>query len=220
MIILAQKLKEIRSIKEMTQQEMACDLGINLSTYKMWEAGLREPPLDFLVGFCDKFGTSLDYLLGRSDSVGNPRNLGSFETKLSGDDLYQFQNIAEALSKIAERGYLRDLGCVSSIQNLLKLISQLYRKAYVPSDIRDYVEAEDDVCDFFDGVQAFEYLDCFALSGRSTVAKEISTIKSGLSAIEISLTDKVLRKAESAITEHVFDPYFGIPEYKKKVPEE
>lgn len=61
----SKRLKKIRMDVGCTQQEMADILGITVRGYRNYELGTREPNLSFLVALADKFGVSLDYLVGR-----------------------------------------------------------------------------------------------------------------------------------------------------------
>ena len=71
---LGQRLRDLRTQKRMTQQELADSVGIPRSTIGMYEADHRKPRFDELDTLADYFDTSLDYLLGRSDTnYGYPR---------------------------------------------------------------------------------------------------------------------------------------------------
>ena len=59
------KLKEIRLIREKTQEEVADAVGCSVSAYSRYESGAREPSLDMLAALADYFDVSADYLLGR-----------------------------------------------------------------------------------------------------------------------------------------------------------
>lgn len=51
----------------MTQQQMADRLFLNRRTYSSYENGVRGIPIEILSGIADIFGTSTDYLIGRTD---------------------------------------------------------------------------------------------------------------------------------------------------------
>ena len=71
---LGQRLRDLRTQKRMTQQELADSVGIPRSTIGMYEADHRKPRFDELDTLADYFDTSLDYLLGRSEiNHGYPR---------------------------------------------------------------------------------------------------------------------------------------------------
>lgn len=62
-------LKALRQEKEMTQQEAADFLGVNLSSYQKYERakGTILPSVDVIVQIADKYQVSTDYLLGRTE---------------------------------------------------------------------------------------------------------------------------------------------------------
>lgn len=61
----AERLKELREEKGVTQSEIAFDLGIKQPTYHQWESEKRSPSGETLVKLADYFDVSLDYLLDR-----------------------------------------------------------------------------------------------------------------------------------------------------------
>ena len=62
------RLKELRNEKELTQEELAKELGVNRGTLAKWENGTRETNFAMLVKIATFFGVTTDYLLGRTDS--------------------------------------------------------------------------------------------------------------------------------------------------------
>ena len=62
-------LKELRSSKGMTQDELAKQLRISRSTVGMYESGSREPDFETLELIADYFNVDTDYLLGRTDKI-------------------------------------------------------------------------------------------------------------------------------------------------------
>ena len=67
MNLFAERLKELRKEKRITQVQMAAVLEMTSRNYQRYEAAEREPDLDGVIKIADYFGVSLDYLLGRSD---------------------------------------------------------------------------------------------------------------------------------------------------------
>ena len=61
---LAQKLKELRLEKGLTQAETAKELGLSRNAIGNYETGIREPSLEILVKICILFNVTSDYLLG------------------------------------------------------------------------------------------------------------------------------------------------------------
>ena len=70
MIILSERLKQLRSENGLTQQNVADRLGVKLRTYQYYESEndkAHRPDLETLVVLADMYGVSVDYLIGRSD---------------------------------------------------------------------------------------------------------------------------------------------------------
>ena len=65
MSVFAERLKELRKEKGLTQQKVADSLNISQPNYRRWESGERRPSVETLVMLADYFNVSTDYLLGR-----------------------------------------------------------------------------------------------------------------------------------------------------------
>ena len=63
----AERLKELRTEKDVGQVELADKLGVSKAIISMWENGLREPKLSNLILLAEYFGVSIDYLAGLTD---------------------------------------------------------------------------------------------------------------------------------------------------------
>ena len=64
---LAEKLKELRIEKGLSQREVSSALGMSRNAFTNYENGYREPSLDNLKKICQFFDVSADYLLGLKD---------------------------------------------------------------------------------------------------------------------------------------------------------
>lgn len=67
MATFAERLKELRKKKGLTQKELAEKLGVVQGSYGNWEKGKREPNIDKLIELAWELDSSLDYMLGQSD---------------------------------------------------------------------------------------------------------------------------------------------------------
>ena len=65
----AERLKELRLEKNLTQQQLSIDLNCKITQpcIVLWEQGKRMPTLDCLILLAQYFGVSLDYLAGLQD---------------------------------------------------------------------------------------------------------------------------------------------------------
>ena len=65
---LADRIKSLREIANLTQSEIARQLGISRSGVNAWEMGLSVPSTQYIVELAKKFGVSTDYLLGMENT--------------------------------------------------------------------------------------------------------------------------------------------------------
>ena len=61
------RLRDVREDADKTQAEMAQILGCSQQTYSRYENGKAQMSYQALSALADYFGTSVDYLLGRTD---------------------------------------------------------------------------------------------------------------------------------------------------------
>lgn len=66
---LGQKLKELRSLKGLTQKELADKLHVSFQTVSKWENGENEPDIATLKELATLFNCSVDYLIGSEQEV-------------------------------------------------------------------------------------------------------------------------------------------------------
>ena len=67
MIIIGERLKQLRKEKGITQKTVAVHLGMVETSYQRFEYGTVRPGLEKLIALADYFDVSVDYLIGRSD---------------------------------------------------------------------------------------------------------------------------------------------------------
>lgn len=65
--MLAERLKQAREEKGLSQIEMASKIGVSQAAYCYYEQGLRTPSSQMLIRIADLLDVSLDWLVGRSD---------------------------------------------------------------------------------------------------------------------------------------------------------
>ena len=61
------RIRELREDIDLKQKQVAEDLICDQSLYSKYERGERPLPLELADRLADYFGTSVDYLLGRTD---------------------------------------------------------------------------------------------------------------------------------------------------------
>lgn len=103
--MFAERLKELRIEKNMTQVQLAETLGVSKGTIAMWETGKREPNFETLDRLSDIFDKRIDYILGYSNDASSPQltegdidQLGRWEVE------DQFREIIMAYLSLDEYG--------------------------------------------------------------------------------------------------------------------
>ncbi len=61
------RLRDLREDHDLAQKEVAAWLGIDQRVYSTYETGKREIPVHHLAVLADRYHTSVDYLLSRTD---------------------------------------------------------------------------------------------------------------------------------------------------------
>ena len=63
----SERLKELRTEKNIGQIELATKIEVSRGIISLWENGLRKPTLSSLIRISKFFNVSLDYLVGLND---------------------------------------------------------------------------------------------------------------------------------------------------------
>ena len=70
--MFAERLKEMRAEKGITQIQLSEILGVSKGTVAMWETGKREPNFETLNTLSEIFDKRIDYILGYSNDSSSP----------------------------------------------------------------------------------------------------------------------------------------------------
>lgn len=62
---LADRLKELRKLSNLTQRQISLKLGVTERSYQRFESGENKPSLSNLIELANIFNVSLDFLVGR-----------------------------------------------------------------------------------------------------------------------------------------------------------
>ncbi len=65
MLIVSEKLKELRQEKGLSQEEVAAQLKVSRVVYNRYEKDKRTIPLEYLKILADFYDVSMDYIFGR-----------------------------------------------------------------------------------------------------------------------------------------------------------
>ena len=59
-----ERLKELRSEKNISQQNLAKAIGVTQKAIDFWEKGINEPKATYIISLAKYFKVTTDYLLG------------------------------------------------------------------------------------------------------------------------------------------------------------
>lgn len=118
MATTAERIKQLRKKKELSQSDLAELVGVKNNTVSTWERGTRKPDFEALNKLSEVFGVSFEYILGTSENDA-PRE------KPTSDELDML-----ALSDLADEIYESvKLYCRLGAKSQ-KLIAQMISNAY------------------------------------------------------------------------------------------
>ena len=90
------RIKELRKEKGISQEELANAINVKNYTIGNWERDRAEPSIEAIMQMADYFEVSTDYILGRSNEIGQVQtnaNLEQDEVQLL--DLYRQMNFQD-----------------------------------------------------------------------------------------------------------------------------
>lgn len=62
------RIRDLREDRDMNQTQVASILSMSQTGYSKYETGENDIPTSILIKLADFYGTSVDYLLGRTDN--------------------------------------------------------------------------------------------------------------------------------------------------------
>ena len=99
MAIIGQRIRDLRTSRGLTQEQLADKLNITKSRLGMYEIGQREPDFEMAEAIADYFNVDIDYLSGRSDI---PNRGLALRQELSFDNIFPIETVKiPLLGKIA-----------------------------------------------------------------------------------------------------------------------
>lgn len=104
------RLAELRQEFGLTQRQLAEKFNISAGNICDYEKGRIEPSIGRLIEFADFFDVSVDYLIGRSDDMGNI----SVNVELSSIEA----EVLSSLKKLSNEEQQRVLGYVNALTGL------------------------------------------------------------------------------------------------------
>lgn len=61
-----QRIRDLREDHDLSQEELAQYLNVHQTTYSSYETGRLDVPVEVMGKLADFYGTSVDYLMGRT----------------------------------------------------------------------------------------------------------------------------------------------------------
>lgn len=90
MILIGNKLKELRKSRGLTQEELGNLLGVAKSSVSMYERDFRRPSYEVLISYVDIFNTSVDSILGSRNQLKDILSRLSYEHRKLVNDFAEF----------------------------------------------------------------------------------------------------------------------------------
>lgn len=115
--MLSDVLKQLRSEKGITQEQLASVIGVERSSIGKYESSKKPiiPSSDVLIRIANYFDVSIDFLLENNGTKKADSPEGKSATKSDSDDM--LQKINASLPKLDRDSLLRVLGYVESLSN-------------------------------------------------------------------------------------------------------
>ncbi len=98
--MLGEKIRELRKIKKISQEEFALAMGYSRPLIVNWEKGTRDPDTQTLLKIADYFNVSIDYLMGREDYYGNYYKRDLMQSDLSEKEIAMLEEFRALLPEM------------------------------------------------------------------------------------------------------------------------
>ena len=142
MAITAERIKQLRKKKGISQSELAELIGVKTNTVSTWERGTRKPDFEALNLLSNYFEVSFEYILGSSDKeearvVPTQDELDELALSALADELYDNVKKHSMLSNKSQK--MID-ALINATYQMEKLDGELKGEAFeitiVPKDVR------------------------------------------------------------------------------------
>lgn len=98
MVDLGKRLKELRKMRKLTQQQVAERIWVSKAMVSAYELSIRTPSYEVLIKLAKLFGVTTDYLLGLDTDDGNPHRIIDLST-LSDEEQRIIIDLVENMKK-------------------------------------------------------------------------------------------------------------------------
>lgn len=90
------RIRDLREDNDMTQDDLASQLGISKRTLLRYESGVSEPTISVLISLSLLFNVSVDYIIGTKDTT----EIDEISIK------NELDSVIKSLEKIKKEGYV------------------------------------------------------------------------------------------------------------------
>lgn len=113
--IVGERLRKARENKNLTQAEVAENLGVTRSVIARYELGINDPPTENIIALAEMYGVTTDYLLGKTDLLRESKSV--YNTNTNEADMEEVLAMARKIKKLpdAERRIIEII--ISSAQD-------------------------------------------------------------------------------------------------------
>ena len=113
-IAIAEKLKQLRNIKGLTQEELAGFLDVSFQAVSKWDRGECFPDITLLPGLANFFNVSIDELMGMND-IRNQERLNDIFQRVHDDEAENKYDEAVELLRHAVKTFPNHYGLISEL---------------------------------------------------------------------------------------------------------
>ena len=107
MALIGQRIKEIRKLNNLTQQELGKMLNVTKVSVCCYENGTRTPALDTLIDLANIFHTSLDYFVGHDTFVVSDSD-EKYGVKMAQEEIEIIQELRQATNNDIYKKLIND----------------------------------------------------------------------------------------------------------------
>lgn len=102
MATFAERLKELRAANNLSQLQLAVEMGMTKQTVSLWERSERRPNLEMMTNLAGYFEVSLKYLLGTTDDP-DPNNEENNVLWVEDDDeIHELEDLFDEIARMSE----------------------------------------------------------------------------------------------------------------------
>jgi repressor LexA len=123
------RLKNLREHNNLTQEQLAKKIGVSTSLIGLYETGARKPSRERLSSLSTLFDVSMDYLMGKTDTIFEPKTSAVYEATVD-------YNSGETNIDSVDVSFFVNLPVVGTIRGGEPILAIQNIEGYFPTDKR------------------------------------------------------------------------------------